>query len=47
MAKDQKPAEELSGFAKQTMEQARSAVDTYFVSTEGYFINALRRNRVR
>jgi hypothetical protein len=30
MAKDQKPAEELSGFAKQTMEQARSAVDTYF-----------------
>jgi hypothetical protein len=30
MAKDQKPAEELSGFAKQTMEQAKSAVDTYF-----------------
>ncbi len=30
MAKDQKPAEELSGIAKQTMEQARAAVDTYF-----------------
>jgi hypothetical protein len=30
MAKDRKPAEELSGFAEQTMEQARTAVDTYF-----------------
>jgi len=30
MAKDQKSPEELSGFAKQTMEQARGAVDTYF-----------------
>jgi hypothetical protein len=30
MAKDQKPAEDLSAFATQTMEQARNAVDTYF-----------------
>jgi hypothetical protein len=30
MAKDQKPAEELSGIAKQTIEQARGAVDIYF-----------------
>ncbi len=30
MAKDQKPAEELSGFAEQTMAQARTAMDTYF-----------------
>ena len=30
MAKDRKPAEELSGLAAQTMEQARNAVDTYF-----------------
>jgi hypothetical protein len=30
MAKDQKPVEELSGMAKQTIEQARSAVDIYF-----------------
>lgn len=30
MAKEQKSAEELSGIAKQTMEQARSAVDMYF-----------------
>jgi hypothetical protein len=30
MAKDRKPAEELSGLAEQTMEQARTAVDTYF-----------------
>jgi hypothetical protein len=30
MAKDRKPAEELSGLAQQTMEQARTAVDTYF-----------------
>jgi hypothetical protein len=30
MAKDRKPAEELSGLTEQTMEQARTAVDTYF-----------------
>jgi hypothetical protein len=30
MAKDQKPAEELSGSAEQTMEQARGAVDYLF-----------------
>lgn len=30
MAKDRKPAEELSGVAEQTMEQARTAMDTYF-----------------
>ena len=30
MAKDRKPAEELSAFAEQTMEQARTAIDTYF-----------------
>ncbi len=30
MAKDRKPAEEVSGFAEQTMAQARTAVDTYF-----------------
>jgi hypothetical protein len=31
MAKDpRKPVEELSGIAKQTMEQARGAVDVYF-----------------
>ena len=30
MAKDRKPAEELSGIAEQTMEQARNAVDVYF-----------------
>jgi hypothetical protein len=30
MAKDRKPAEELSGLAEQTMEQARGAVDVYF-----------------
>ncbi len=30
MAKDRKPTEELSGFAEQTMEQARNAIDTYF-----------------
>ncbi len=30
MARERKPAEELSGFAEQTMEQARTAVDTYF-----------------
>jgi hypothetical protein len=31
MAKDRKPAEELlSGLAEKTMEQARTAVDTYF-----------------
>jgi hypothetical protein len=30
MAKDRKPAEELSAFANQGMEQARNAVDTYF-----------------
>jgi hypothetical protein len=30
MAKDRKHAEELSGLAEQTMEQARTAVDTYF-----------------
>ena len=30
MAKDQKPAEELSGLTTQTMEQARNAVNTYF-----------------
>ncbi len=30
MAKDRKPAEGLSGFAEQTMAQARTAVDTYF-----------------
>jgi hypothetical protein len=30
MAKDQKPVEELSGIAKQTIEQARDAVDVYF-----------------
>jgi hypothetical protein len=29
MAKDQKPVEELSGMAKQTIEPARSAVDIY------------------
>ena len=30
IAKDRKPAEDLSAFATQTMEQARNAVDTYF-----------------
>ena len=30
MAKDRKPAEELSAFANQGMAQARNAVDTYF-----------------
>jgi hypothetical protein len=30
MAKDQKPAEELSGIAEQSIEQARGAVDIYF-----------------
>jgi hypothetical protein len=30
MAKDQKPAEELSGIVKQSIEQARGAVDIYF-----------------
>jgi hypothetical protein len=30
MAKDRKPAEELSGLTEKTMEQARTAVDTYF-----------------
>jgi hypothetical protein len=30
MVKDQKPAEELSGIAKQSIEQARGAVDIYF-----------------
>ena len=30
MAKDRKPAEEMSGLTAQTMEQARNAVDTYF-----------------
>jgi hypothetical protein len=30
MAKDQKPAEDLSGIAKQSIEQARGAVDIYF-----------------
>jgi len=30
MAKDQKPAEESSGIAKQSIEQARGAVDIYF-----------------
>jgi hypothetical protein len=30
MAKDQRPIEEMSGFATQTMEQARNAVDIYF-----------------
>ena len=30
MAKDRKPAEELSAFANQAMEHARNAVDTYF-----------------
>jgi hypothetical protein len=30
MAKDQKPVEELSGIAEQTMEQARGSVDVYF-----------------
>ena len=30
MAKDQKPVEELSGFAKQYIEQARGAMDIYF-----------------
>jgi hypothetical protein len=30
MANDQKPAEDLSAFAAQTMEQTRNAVDTYF-----------------
>jgi hypothetical protein len=33
MAKDRKPAEEFSAFANQGMEQARNAVDTYFVSS--------------
>jgi hypothetical protein len=30
MAKDQKPAEELSGIAKQSIEQARGAVDIFW-----------------
>jgi len=30
MAKDQKPFEESSRFAKQSMDQARGAVDAYF-----------------
>ena len=30
MPKDQKPAEELSGIAKQSIEQTRGAVDIYF-----------------
>ena len=30
MAKDRKPAEDLSAFANQGMAQARNAVDTYF-----------------
>jgi hypothetical protein len=30
MAKDQKPIEELSGIAKESIEQARGAVDIYF-----------------
>ncbi len=30
MAKDRKPADELTGLVEQTMEQARAAVDTYF-----------------
>ena len=30
MAKDRKPAEELSGVAEQTMHQARTAIDMYF-----------------
>ena len=30
MAKDRKHSEELSGLAEKTMEQARTAVDTYF-----------------
>jgi len=30
VAKDQKPAEEVSGIAKQSIEQARGAVDIYF-----------------
>ncbi len=30
MAKDRKPTEELSALANQGMEQARSAIDTYF-----------------
>ena len=30
MAKDRKPAEELSGLTEKAMEQARTAVDTYF-----------------
>ena len=30
MAKDRKPAEELNGLTEKTMEQARTAVDTYF-----------------
>jgi hypothetical protein len=30
MAKDRKPAGELSGLADKTMEQARTAVDNYF-----------------
>ena len=42
MAKDQKPVEELSGIAEQTMEQARGAVDVYFdCRREGYFIYPL------
>ena len=32
MAKDRKAAEDLSGPAEQTMEQARTAVDIYFDS---------------
>jgi hypothetical protein len=34
MAKDQKPVEELSGIAKQSMDQARGAVDVYFDALE-------------
>jgi hypothetical protein len=30
MAKDRNPVEEMSGFATQTMEQARNALDIYF-----------------
>jgi hypothetical protein len=37
MAKDRQPAEELSGLTEQTMEQARTAVDTYF----GYLKKAI------
>jgi hypothetical protein len=48
MAKDRKPAKELSAFADQGMEQARNAVDTYFdYLKENGFIRALWRNRLR